>query len=487
MHIHILGICGTFMGSLAVLAKELGHTVSGSDANVYPPMSTQLEEQGIRLCEGFDPAHLHPHPDLVVVGNAMSRGNPAVEYVLNQGLAYCSGPEWLSRYVLQGKWVLAVAGTHGKTTTSAMLAWILECAGMQPGYLIGGVLKNFPVSARLGGTDFFVVEADEYDSAFFDKRSKFVHYRPRTLILNNLEYDHADIFPDLASIQRQFHHLVRTVPGDGLVIRPRFDEALAQVLEQGCWTPTQSFALLDGPGVPAGPVQPDAADTRYDSDTSTGPSGWGVRLLQADGGLCEISKTSHLGDTVSARLQWSLTGRHNVGNAVAAIAAAHHVGVDLSVACDALGRFASVKRRMEFLGEVRGIHVYDDFAHHPTAIETTLDGIRQRLNDIPGSRLVAVIEPRSATMKMGVHQSCLAASCRAADLCLWMSGAGNGLNIEGIIAESPVPALNFNSVDDIVAYLSRHCRTGDHIVIMSNGGFGGIHGKLLTALGRGES
>ncbi|HDZ09409.1 UDP-N-acetylmuramate:L-alanyl-gamma-D-glutamyl-meso-diaminopimelate ligase [Pseudohongiella sp.] len=467
MHIHILGICGTFMGSLAVLAKELGHTVSGSDANVYPPMSTQLEEQGIRLCEGFDPAHLQPHPDLVVVGNAMSRGNPAVEYVLNQGLPYCSGPEWLSRFVLQGKWVLAVAGTHGKTTTSAMVAWILEYAGMQPGYLIGGVLKNFPVSARLGGSDFFVVEADEYDSAFFDKRSKFVHYRPRTLILNNLEYDHADIFPDLAAIQRQFHHLIRIVPGEGLIIRPRFDEALAQVLEQGCWTPTQSFAVLDA---------------ERDEGGRPEPSGWGVRLLQADGSVCEISKTSHLGSTVSARLQWSLSGRHNVCNAVAAIAAAHHVGVDITVACEALGKFASVKRRMELLGEVRGIHVYDDFAHHPTAIETTLDGIRQRLNEIPGSRLIAVIEPRSATMKMGVHQSCLASSCRAADLCLWMSGAGNGLDIEGIIAESPVPALNFNSVDDIVAYLSRHCRAGDHIVIMSNGGFGGIHGKLLSAL-----
>lgn len=466
MHIHILGICGTFMGSLAVLAKELGHTVSGSDANVYPPMSTQLEEQGIQLCEGFDPVHLQPHPDLVVVGNAMSRGNPAVEYVLNQGLPYCSGPEWLSRFVLQGRWVLAVAGTHGKTTTSAMVAWILEYAGMNPGYLIGGVLKNFPVSARLGGSDFFVVEADEYDSAFFDKRSKFVHYRPRTLILNNLEYDHADIFPDLASIQRQFHHLVRIVPGEGLIIRPRFNEALAQVLEQGCWTPTQSFALLD-----------DAHD-----DARPEPSGWGVRLLQADGGRCDISKTSHLGQTVHARLEWALSGRHNVCNAVAAIAAAHHVGVDMQVACEALGQFASVKRRMELLGEVGGIHVYDDFAHHPTAIETTLDGIRQRLNDIPGSRLIAVIEPRSATMKMGVHQSCLAASCRAADLCLWMSGTGNGLDIDGIIAESPVPALNFNSVDDIVAYLSRHCRAGDHIVIMSNGGFGGIHGKLLAAL-----
>lgn len=463
MHIHILGICGTFMGSLAVLAKELGHSVSGSDANVYPPMSTQLEEQGIQLCEGFDAGHLQPHPDLVVIGNAMTRGNPAVEYVLNQGLPYCSGPEWLARYVLQGKWVLAVAGTHGKTTTSAMLAWILEYAGLQPGYLIGGVLKNFPVSARLGGSDFFVVEADEYDSAFFDKRSKFVHYRPRTLILNNLEFDHADIFPDLASIQRQFHHLIRIVPGDGLIVRPRFDEALAQVLEQGCWTATQSFAVVD-------------------QEREGEPTGWTARLLQADGQHCEISKTTHSGESVRATLSWSLSGRHNVSNAVAAVAAAHHVGVDISTACEALGKFASVKRRMEHLGEVRGIHVYDDFAHHPTAIETTLDGMRQRLNEIPGSRLIAVIEPRSATMKMGVHQGSLAGCCRAADLCLWMSGSGNGLDIDAILGESPVPALNFNSVDDIVAYLSRHCRAGDHIVIMSNGGFGGIHGKLLAAL-----
>jgi UDP-N-acetylmuramate: L-alanyl-gamma-D-glutamyl-meso-diaminopimelate ligase len=468
MHIHILGICGTFMGSLAVLAKELGHTVSGSDANVYPPMSTQLQEQGIRLCQGFDPAHLQPHPDLVVIGNAMSRGNATVEYVLDQGLAYCSGPEWLSRYVLQGKWVLAVAGTHGKTTTSAMLAWILEYAGFQPGYLIGGVLKNFPVSARLGGSDFFVVEADEYDSAFFDKRSKFVHYHPRTLILNNLEYDHADIFPDLAAIQRQFHHLIRTVPGQGLILYPTHDNALTQVIEQGCWTPLQSFGVVEpGERVP----QP-----------ATDGFAWSVALLIADGSHCRITRHGLGHDDLSCELRWPLSGRHSASNALAAIAAAHHVGVEVKTACQALGQFASVKRRMEWLGEVAGIHVYDDFAHHPTAIDTTLEGMRQRLSTSASCRLIAVIEPRSATMKMGVHQSTLAEACRHADLCLWMAGPDAGLDIEAIVAESLVPALAFKAIDDIVAYLVSDARAGDHIVIMSNGGFGGIHEKLLKAL-----
>jgi UDP-N-acetylmuramate: L-alanyl-gamma-D-glutamyl-meso-diaminopimelate ligase len=468
MHIHILGICGTFMGSLAVLAKELGHGVSGSDANVYPPMSSQLEEQGIVLREGFDPSHLQPHPDLVVIGNAMSRGNPAVEYVLDQGLAYCSGPEWLSRYVLQGKWVLAVSGTHGKTTTSAMLAWILEYAGFKPGYLIGGVLKNFAVSARLGGSDFFVVEADEYDSAFFDKRSKFVHYRPRTLILNNLEYDHADIFPDLAAIQRQFHHLIRTVPGQGLILLPAHDKALGAVLDQGCWTPMQTFSV-HGPGEEAEPV-------------ATGECQWSVKLLTPDGGRCRVTRRRQGHDEMSVDLDWSLTGRHSASNAVAAIAAAHHVGVEMGTACEALGQFASVKRRMEWLGEVGGIHVYDDFAHHPTAIETTLDGMRQRLTPESSGRLIAVIEPRSATMKMGVHQDTLADASRHADLCVWMAGPAAGLDVQAIVAGSAIPALAFDSVDDIVAYLASHAQAGDHIVVMSNGSFGGIHKKLLVAL-----
>ncbi len=467
MHIHILGICGTFMGSLAVLAKELGFSVSGSDANVYPPMSTQLEEQGIVLNEGFDPRHLQPHPDLVVIGNAMSRGNPAVEYVLDQGLPYCSGPEWLSRFVLQGRWVLAVSGTHGKTTTSAMLAWILEYAGLKPGYLIGGVLKNFPVSARLGESDFFVVEADEYDSAFFDKRSKFVHYRPRTLIMNNLEYDHADIFPDLAAIQKQFHHLIRTVPSSGLLLVPYNDWALSQVLDQGCWTPVQHFKLTD----------PDVLE-----DVDQTSTRWQVQMLSADGRNCQIIKQGPGENYTKAVIEWSLTGRHNASNALAAVAAAHHVGVTITTACDALSRFASVKRRMEWLGEVGGIHVYDDFAHHPTAIATTLQGMRQRLVDEPAARLIAVIEPRSATMKMGVHQATLADSCVDADLVVWMAGGGNGLDVDAVIKNSPIPAVGFQQTEQIIDWLLNNCRAGDHVVLMSNGGFGGIHQRLLDAL-----
>lgn len=463
MHIHILGICGTFMGSLALLAKELGMQVSGSDADVYPPMSTQLEEQGITLCEGFDPVHLQPQPDLVVVGNALSRGNPSVEYMLNQGLPYCSGPEFLSRYVLPGKWVLAVAGTHGKTTTSAMLAWILEYAGLRPGYLIGGVLKNFPTSARLGESDFFVVEADEYDSAFFDKRSKFVHYHARTLIMNNLEFDHADIFADLAAIQRQFHHLIRTIPSAGLIVSPQHSAALDQVLDQGCWTPVQRFGF------------------QHHHKPDTGFS-WAVELLSPDGKTCQINKLGPDENYTSAVVEWSLTGRHNALNALAAIAAAHHAGVDVKSACEALSQFSSVKRRMEWLGAVHGVHVYDDFAHHPTAITTTLEGMRLSLSDLPGSRLIAVVEPRSATMKMGVHQDTLADSVHDADLCIWMTGDGVGLDVEKLINVSPVPALAFRHVDDIVTYLASHSRAGDHIVIMSNGGFGGIHGRLLQAL-----
>src|SRR5690554_2294923 len=468
MHIHILGICGTFMGSLAILARELGFQVSGSDANVYPPMSTQLEEQGIALCDGFKAEHLQPHPDLVVIGNAMSRGNPAVEYVLDRGLDYCSGPEFLARHVLPGKWVLAVAGTHGKTTTSAMLAWILEYAGLHPGYLIGGVLKNFPVSARLGDSDFFVVEADEYDSAFFDKRSKFVHYRPRTLILNNLEYDHADIFPDLQAIQTQFHHLVRTVAAQGLIVSPQRDSALDEVLQRGCWTPVQYFGLAERETDDALP-QPEQLR-------------WGARLLSEDGSEFEVNRHGPVCAVMQATVRWTLTGRHNVNNALAAVAAAHHVGVDVGTACEALSRFESVKRRMEWLGEVGGVHVYDDFAHHPTAIITTLQGMRQRLVNKPGSRLVAVIEPRSATMKMGVHQNTLAGATHHADLCLWMVAADGGLDVGALLADSPVEALAFGQVDEIVRHLTAHARAGDHIVLMSNGGFGGIHARLLQAL-----
>lgn len=448
MHIHILGICGTFMGSLAVLAKELGHRVTGSDANVYPPMSTQLEAQGIELMQGYDPAHLDPAPDLVVVGNALSRGNPAVEHVLNKGLPYVSGPQWLADHVLQGRWVLAVAGTHGKTTTTSMLAWVLEHAGMSPGFLIGGVPQNFGVSARLGGTPFFVVEADEYDSAFFDKRSKFVHYRPRTAILNNLEFDHADIFPDLASIERQFHHLVRTIPGEGLIIHPTSESALTRVLEMGCWTPVQT----------------------------TGAGGqWQARLLAEDGSRFEVLFEGALAGTVD----WELTGQHNVANALATLAAARHVGVVPELGVAALCAFKSVKRRMEKVAEVNGVTIYDDFAHHPTAIATTLDGLRKRVGDSP---VVAVIEPRSNSMKLGAHRDGLPESVKLADQVFWYAPPNLGWDLAATAIACPVPAQVCTSLESIIAEVKALARPGTQVVIMSNGGFGGLHGKLAKAL-----
>ncbi|KHL70846.1 UDP-N-acetylmuramate:L-alanyl-gamma-D-glutamyl-meso-diaminopimelate ligase [Pseudomonas flexibilis] len=448
MHIHILGICGTFMGSLAVLAKELGHHVTGSDANVYPPMSTQLEAQGIQLMQGYLPEHLQPAPDLVVIGNALSRGNPAVEYVLNQGLPYTSGPQWLADHVLQGRWVMAVAGTHGKTTTSSMLAWILEHAGMAPGFLIGGVPQNFAVSARLGGTPFFVVEADEYDSAFFDKRSKFVHYRPRTAILNNLEFDHADIFPDLAAIERQFHHLVRTIPGEGLIIHPTTEQAIERVLGMGCWTPVQT----------------------------TGEGGdWRARLLAEDGSHFEVL---FQGES-QGEVNWTLTGRHNVDNALAALAAARHVGVVGAVGTEALSRFQSVKRRMEKIAEVNGVTIYDDFAHHPTAIATTLDGLRKQVGEAP---IVAVIEPRSNSMKLGAHRDGLPESVAQADQVIWYAPANLGWDLGATAAACPVPAVVCDSLEAIIARVKSQVAPGTQVVIMSNGGFGGLHGKLAKAL-----
>lgn len=448
MHIHILGICGTFMGSLAVLAKELGHRVTGSDANVYPPMSTQLEAQGIELMQGYDPAHLEPAPDLVVIGNALSRGNPAVEHVLNKGLPYVSGPQWLADHVLQGRWVMAVAGTHGKTTTTSMLAWVLEHAGMSPGFLIGGVPQNFGVSARLGGTPFFVVEADEYDSAFFDKRSKFVHYRPRTAILNNLEFDHADIFPDLAAIERQFHHLVRTIPGEGLIIHPTAESALVRVLGMGCWTPVQT----------------------------TGEGGqWRARLLSEDGSRFEVLFEGQVAGTVD----WSLTGQHNVANALATLAAARHVGVVPELGVAALSAFQSVKRRMEKVAEVRGVTVYDDFAHHPTAIATTLDGLRKRVGDAP---VIAVIEPRSNSMKLGAHRDGLPDSVKLADQVFWYAPPNLGWDLAATVAGSSVPTRVCDSLEAIIEGVKALAVPGTQVVIMSNGGFGGLHGKLAQAL-----
>lgn len=448
MHLHILGICGTFMGSLALLARELGHQVSGSDANVYPPMSTQLEAQGIALQEGYDPAHLQPAPDLVIVGNAMSRGNPAVEYMLDKGMPYVSGPEWLARYVLQERWVLAVAGTHGKTSTASLLAWLLEDAGMAPGFLIGGVPQNFGLSARLGDTPFFVVEADEYDSAFFDKRSKFVHYRPRTAILNNLEFDHADIFPDLAAIERQFHHLVRTVPASGLIIRPQGVAALDRVIAMGCWTPCQT----------------------------TGDDGnWQAKLLKADGSQFEV----WLDGELQGVAEWQQTGQHSVANALSALAAARHVGVTPAQGIASLAGFRNAKRRMEKLAEINEITVYDDFAHHPTAIATTLAGLRAQIGD---QRLIAIIEPRSNTMRLGSHMQALPASVSDASEVIWYQPAGLDWSLEPVVQASPVPAQVMTDLDAIVQQVVDSATPQTRIVIMSNGGFGGIHQKLVQAL-----
>lgn len=454
MHIHILGICGTFMGSLAVLARQLGHQVTGSDTGVYPPMSTQLESQGIALMDGYDPDHLTPAPDLVLIGNAMSRGNPEVEAVLNRNIDYMSGPEWLAREVLRKRWVLAVAGTHGKTTTTSMLLWILDQAGFDPGYLVGGVPRDFPASARLGTSDFFVIEADEYDSAFFDKRSKFVHYRPHTLILNNLEFDHADIFDSVEAIERQFHHLVRTVPANGLIVRPARDEHLDRALAMGCWSPRQLTAI----------------------GGETEQADWRAELLTDDGSEFMVL---HREQPV-ATVRWAHTGLHNVRNGLAAIAAARHVGVTPDHAVAALCRFSGVRRRMELLADVGGVKVYDDFAHHPTAIATTLEGLRNQVGDQP---VIALIEPRSNTMQQGVHRSTLLASAQAADRVVW----ANLNNLDWLAEQLAVPGhLNQNqvatSVEEVIELaltaLPRPCQ----IVVMSNGGFGGVHAKLIAAL-----
>ncbi len=449
-HIHILGICGTFMGGIALLARELGYRVTGSDANVYPPMSNQLEAAGIEPMEGYEPGHLQPAPDMVVVCNAMSRGNPAVEYALNRGIPYTSGPQWLAEHLLRDKWVLAVSGTHGKTTTSSMLAWILEYAGMAPGFLIGGVPGNFGLSARSGGSDFFVVEADEYDTAFFDKRSKFVHYRPRTLTINNLEFDHADIFPDLAAIQRQFHHLVRCVPGEGAIVHPAAVPAIDETLALGCWTPCSSFAVGE-----------QAAD-------------WQAQLLAEDGSAFRVQ----LASSEPLEVHWRHCGRHNVENALAAMAAARSVGVMPEVAASALAGFAGVKRRLELLGTVRDIDVYDDFAHHPTAIATTLQGLRARSK----GRLIALVEPRSNTMRMGEHRAQLAQATRDADRVFWFQPQGMDWSLDSVVADSAVPASLASDIDALVAAVVAEARPGDQVVIMSNGGFGGIHQKMLQAL-----
>ena len=446
MHIHILGICGTFMGGIAVLAKQAGHTVTGCDANVYPPMSTQLEAQGIALTEGFDPAQIGLQPDVFVIGNVVSRGNPLMEEILNRSLPYVSGPQWLAEQMLGQKWVLAVAGTHGKTTTSAMLAWILDHAGLRPGFLIGGVPQNFGVSARSGTMPFFVIEADEYDTAFFDKRSKFVHYRPRTAVLNNLEYDHADIFPDLAAIETQFHHLVRTIPGNGLIVANGEEAALDRVLARGCWSGLERF----GKG-----------KAWSDADA-------------ADDGSFEVL----LNGEPQGRVRWEVLGAHNRMNALAAIAAARHVGVPVPIGIEALAGFKNVKRRMEVRGRVNGITVYDDFAHHPTAIETTIAGLRRKVGH---ERVIAVLEPRSNTMRLGVMKDQLPGSLKGADFTFCYT-ANLGWDAHAALAPLGAQAALYDDLGALVEAIAQMAQPGDHVLIMSNGGFGGIHEKLLARL-----
>ncbi len=476
MHIHILGICGTFMGGVAAIARQAGHRVTGCDTQVYPPMSTQLAAQGITLVEGYAPDQVDIKPDMFVIGNVVTRGNLLMEEILNQGLPYVSGPQWLAENVLHGKWVLAVAGTHGKTTTAAMLAWILEYAGLKPGFLIGGVPGNFGISARLGAptpaltgqgggkespflpmggrpgrgggetSPFFVIEADEYDTAFFDKRSKFVHYRPRTAVLNNLEFDHADIFPDLAAIETQFHHLVRTLPASGLIVSNGADTNLERVLGRGCWTPVERFA---------------------------GAEGWLAGAPDASGTFDVLWKNDCQG-----RIAWDLLGAHNRLNALAAIAAARHGGVPPAAAIAALAQFKNVKRRMEIKGVANGITVYDDFAHHPTAITTTLAGLRAKVN---GARIIAVLEPRSNTMKQGVMKDRLAASLAVADRVFCFS-AGLAWDANTVLAPLSGKAVICNDFGRLLELIATDVRAGDHVLIMSNGGFGGIHDKLLARL-----
>ena len=473
MHIHILGICGTFMGGIAAIARQAGHRVTGCDSNVYPPMSAQLEAQGIELIEGYSPDQLQqykPLPDLFVIGNVISRGNPLLETILNQGLPYTSGPQWLGEQVLAGRHVLAVAGTHGKTTTSAMLAWILEFNGLKPGYLIGGVPLNFSVSARLGDSRYFVIEADEYDTAFFDKRSKFVHYRPRTALLNNLEFDHADIFADLAAIETQFHHLVRTIPGDGLLVVNGVEQSLDRVLERGSWSPVARFGMQE-------------------SMAKSTALQWSLIPKEGDDFL-----VVHDG-VEAATVRWAqdsgVMGRHNQLNALAAIASAHHIGITPTNAALALGAFKNVKRRLEIVGRCNGITVYDDFAHHPTAISTTVDGLRRRVG---AARILAVLEPRSNTMKLGVMKAQLPDSLEKADR-IFAYGAPAGKDALGWDLSHVLAPLNrstlsgvdnramaFSDLSCLVASVCAEARPGDHILVMSNGGFGGVHQKILQAL-----
>ena len=446
MHIHILGICGTFMGGIAVIARQAGYEVTGCDSSVYPPMSTQLESHGIKLIEGYDPSQIELKPDIFVIGNVISRGNLLMEEILNRNLQYISAPQWLSENVLKDKWVLAVSGTHGKTTTSSMLAWILEYAGMKPGFLIGGIPENFSVSARLSSdSPFFVIEADEYDTAFFDKRSKFVHLQPRTAILNNLEFDHSDIFVDLASIMQQFHHFVRLIPKNGLIITNGREENLEEVLAKGCWTPIEKIGVDDG---------------------------WQARTLGNDS--TDISFRGKSQGT----LNWGLMGEHNRMNALAALAAAHHAGVTIEIGITALRKFKNVKRRMELCGVANEITVYDDFAHHPTAIQTTLEGLRNKIND---ARIIAVLEPRSNTMRMGTWQDRLAECLKAADL-VFCYTSNLGWDVEEALKPIGSRAVSSDNLEKLIEAITVATHPGDYVLIMSNGGFGGIQEKILKSL-----
>jgi UDP-N-acetylmuramate: L-alanyl-gamma-D-glutamyl-meso-diaminopimelate ligase len=474
-HVYFLGIGGTLMGSLAQLARDLGYRVSGSDKALYPPMSDQLAAADVEVFEGFDPAQLEPAPDLVVIGNAsLPRGHPGVEYVLESGLPYTSGAEWLGTHVLRGRWVLAASGTHGKTTTASMLAWILEHAGLAPGFLIGGVPKNFARSARLGNGPlqrngplqsngaFFVVEADEYDTSYFDRRSKFVHYRPRTLIVTNLEHDHADIFPDLATIQTQFHHLMRTVPGGGLVVAPTDDDAVNEVLAQGCWTPIERF------GARHMRAQPHDRDTGHR---------WHAEHVSADGSTFEV----HLDDGHVGTVQWDLLGEHNVANALAAVAAARHAGVAPALAVEALAAFEGVTRRLDLIAQVGETFIYDDFAHHPTAIRSTLQGLRRRVGS---DEIIAVVEPRSHTMSLGTLRHDLTTCCAPADQALWFRGDNIKWDLSEVVQHCVIPARQFDDLERLMDALAGLPPKRRHVVIMSNGSFGGIYAKLPERLRR---
>jgi UDP-N-acetylmuramate: L-alanyl-gamma-D-glutamyl-meso-diaminopimelate ligase len=453
MHVHILGVCGTFMGGIAALARASGHRVTGSDQSVYPPMSDQLRELGIEIIEGYGPEQLQLKPDVVVVGNVMSRGNPLIEALLESDIPYTSGPEWLAKHVLNTRWTLAVAGTHGKTTTSSILTWLLEYGGLEPGFLIGGVPGNFNVTARLGKGRHFVVEADEYDTAFFDKRAKFVHYRPRTAVINNLEHDHADIYPDVASIQWQFHQLMRMVPRHGLVVANSGDANVMHVIDMGCWTPVERFSTgLQG-------------DTAWYAIAPPGGDYSNFAIMQGNAAVAEVS--------------WSMLGRHNAENALAAILAARGAGVPIETSVAALKEFQGVRRRMEVRGVVNGITVYDDFAHHPTAVATTIDGLRRKIGS---ARLIAVLEPRSNTMKLGTHSSALAGALSQADHVWMYQGPNVTWDVAGSVAALGKQAQTIKDLDQLITELDRSLVSGDHVLIMSNGGFGGIHGKLLDRL-----